>query len=100
MFLQGFFQLLCLPSLNTYCVDVMQDKGQSSVVVAGNYLTRFMFAAAGTAACLPAIEGIGIGWFSTISGLFMTATAGMVWLLTVYGEKWRQQRDAADQKTG
>lgn len=100
MFLQGFFQLLCLPSLNTYCVDVMQDKGQSSVVVAGNYLTRFMFAAAGTAACLPAIEGIGIGWFSTISGLFMTTTAGMVWLLTIYGEKWRQDRDAADQKVG
>ncbi|CAM1503251.1 Fc.00g080270.m01.CDS01 [Cosmosporella sp. VM-42] len=98
MFLQGFFQLLVLPSLNTYCVDVMQDKGQSSVVVAGNYLTRFLFAAAGTAVCLPAIEGIGIGWFSTISGLFITATACMVWLLTVYGEKWRQARDEYDLK--
>ncbi|KAF7561919.1 hypothetical protein G7046_g2209 [Stylonectria norvegica] len=93
MFLQGFAQLFCLPSLNTYCVDVMQDKGKSSVVVAGNYLTRFLFAAAGTAVCLPAIDAIGIGWFSTISGLFITVTAGLVWLLTVYGEGWRQARD-------
>ncbi|KAK7413490.1 hypothetical protein QQX98_007638 [Neonectria punicea] len=92
MFLQGFAQLFCIPSLNTYCIDVMQDKGQSSVVVAGNYLSRFLFAAAGTAVCLPAIEAIGVGWFSTISGLFISVTGFMVWLLTIHGEKWRQSR--------
>jgi MFS family permease len=27
MFLQGVAQLFCFPSLNTYCVDVMQGKG-------------------------------------------------------------------------
>lgn len=89
MFLQGFTQLLCLPSLNTYLIDVLQDKGQSSVAVAGNYLARFLFAAAGTAVCLPAIRAIGVGWFSTISGLFISVTAALVWLLTRYGEKWR-----------
>lgn len=98
MFLQGFMQLLCLPSLFTYCVDVMQDKGQSSLVVAGNYLARFLFAAAGTAVCLPAIDSIGIGWFSTISGLFVSVTAFMVWLLTMYGETWRLARDEKDRK--
>lgn len=97
MFLQAFAQLLCLPSLNTYLIDVLQDKGLSSVAVAGNYLARFMFAAAGSAVCLPAIRGIGVGWFSTISGLFISVTAVMTWLLARYGEQWRQKsgRNAA-----
>lgn len=89
MFFQGFAQLIALPSINTYLVDVFQDKGESSVAVAGNYMSRFIFAAAGTAACLPAIEAMGVGWFSTISGLFIAVTAGMVWALVKRGEKWR-----------
>ncbi|KXJ85076.1 major facilitator superfamily domain-containing protein, partial [Microdochium bolleyi] len=89
LFLQGFTQMLCLPGLNTYVVEAMQERGMSSIAVAGNYLARFMFAAAGTAACLPAIDSIGVGWFSTISGLFIVASAGLVLLLTVRGEKWR-----------
>jgi hypothetical protein len=65
--------------------------------VAGNYLTRFLFAAAGSAACLPAIEVIGVGWFSTISGLFITSTGILVYLLTRYGEKWRINTGKADE---
>ncbi|KAH7018103.1 major facilitator superfamily domain-containing protein [Microdochium trichocladiopsis] len=91
LFLQGFTQMLCLPGLNTYVVEAVQDRGMSSVAVAGNYLSRFMFAAAGTAACLPAINLIGVGWFSTISGLFIVFSAGLVFLLTVNGEKWRTE---------
>ncbi|KAL2209516.1 MFS general substrate transporter [Sarocladium strictum] len=97
MFFQGFTQLCALPSLNTYLIDVLQDKGQSSVAVAGNYLTRFLFAAAGSAACLPAIEVIGVGWFSTISGLFITSTGILVYLLTRYGETWRINTGKADE---
>lgn len=89
MFLQGFSQQLALPSINTYLVDVFQDKGESSVAVAGNYMSRFLFAAAGTAACLPAIETMGVGWFSTLSGLFISVTAVMVWALVKRGESWR-----------
>jgi MFS family permease len=96
MFLQAFAQLFCLPSLNTYLIDVFQDKGKSSVAVAGNYLSRFMFAAAGTASCLPAIRAIDVGWFSTISALFIAFTAGLVWLLTRYGEQWRIRQGQKD----
>jgi len=92
LFLQGFTQMLALPGLNTFVVEAMQDRGMSSVAVAGNYLARFMFAAAGTAACLPAINAIGVGWFSTISGLFIVVSAGLVLLLTTNGEKWRTER--------
>lgn len=91
MFIQGVAQLFCFPSLNTYCVDVMQSKGQGGVVIAGNYMIRYMFAALGSAICLPAVEAIGVGWFSTISALFLVVSAVMVWTVTVWGEKWRHE---------
>jgi hypothetical protein len=73
MFLQGVGQLLCFPSLNTYCLDVIPDQGAE--VIAGNYMARYLFAALGTAVVLPAVEAIGVGWFSTISAGFMVAAA-------------------------
>jgi multidrug resistance protein len=93
MFLQGVAQLFCFPSLNTYCVDVMQSTGRSAEVVAGNYMIRYAFAAAGSAACLPAIEAIGVGWFSTISSIFLVVSAVSLWALTVWGEGWRKAVD-------
>ena len=89
MFVQGVAQLLCFPSLNTYCLDVMQSKGRSAEVVAGNYMIRYFFAAVGSAVCLPAVEKIGVGWFSTISSGFLIISTGMVVLTTLCGEKWR-----------
>ena len=93
MFFQGVAQLFCFPSLNTYFLDVMQSKGRSSETVAGNYMIRYIFAAAGSAVCLPAIEKIGVGWFSTISTCFMLFATGLVILTTIYGEKWRNKVD-------
>lgn len=89
MFLQGVAQLICFPSLNTYCVDVMQKR--SSETVAGNYVMRYVFAAAGTAASLPTIERIGVGWFSTISAAFLVAAGGALWVTAEHGSKWRER---------
>ncbi|CAK4029969.1 Quinidine resistance 3 [Lecanosticta acicola] len=91
MFVQGVAQLFCFPSLNTYCLDVMQAR--SSEVVAGNYFMRYLFGAAGSAAVLPIVEAIGVGWFSTISALFVAAGAAGTWLVTVYGRSWREAID-------
>ncbi|KIX03293.1 uncharacterized protein Z518_06845 [Rhinocladiella mackenziei CBS 650.93] len=93
MFAQGVAQLFCFPSLNTYCLDVMQAKGRSAEVVAGNYMIRYVFAAAGSAVCLPAIEKIGVGWFSTISTGFLIVSAASVWATTAWGEAWRHAVD-------
>lgn len=93
MFVQGVAQLFCFPSLNTYCLDVMQSKGRSAEVVAGNYMVRYLFGAAGSAAVLPAIEKIGVGWFSTLSCAFLIFSTGLVFLTTVYGERWRRKID-------
>ncbi|KAH7046703.1 major facilitator superfamily domain-containing protein [Macrophomina phaseolina] len=92
MFLQGVAQLFCFPSLNTYCLDVMQAR--SAEVVAGNYVFRYVFAALGSALCLPAIEKIGVGGFSTISAGFLVTAMGLTWLTTRYGREWRDGVDA------
>lgn len=98
MFVQGVAQLFCFPSLNTYCLDVMQAKGRSAEVMAGNYMIRYLFAAAGSAVCLPAIEKIGVGWFSTISSLFLVLSAVSLWATTVWGEGWRRRVDQGKEK--
>jgi MFS family permease len=92
MFLQGVAQLFCFPSLNTYCLDVMQS--QSSEVIAGNYMIRYIFAAAGSATVLPAVEAIGVGWFSTISALFMIVSTLATAATVKWGRGWRDAIDA------
>jgi hypothetical protein len=107
MFLQGVAQLFCFPSLNTYCLDVMQGRSAEVVgkslhvpfihtrltVIAGNYFMRYMFAAAGSAACLPAVRAIGVGWFSTISALFLVAGSAATYVTALYGKTWRDSID-------
>jgi hypothetical protein len=87
MFLQGVAQLFCFPSLNTYCLDVMQSR--SSEVVAGNYFVRYLFGAAGSAAVLPIVEAVGVGWFSTISAAFVVLGALGTWAVAIWGTGWR-----------
>ena len=61
--------------------------------VAGNYFMRYMFAAAGSAACLPAVRAIGVGWFSTISAFFLMAGAAATYVTALYGKSWRMAID-------
>lgn len=89
MFIQGVAQLFCFPSLNTYCLDVMQNR--SAEVVAGNYVFRYAFGCIGTAVCLPAIEKIGVGGFSSISAGFLIVSAGGTWAVTKWGKEWREE---------
>jgi len=63
-------------------------------VLAGNYMVRYLFAAAGSAACLPAVRKIGIGWFSTISALFMVVAAVATYATALHGRQWREAVDA------
>lgn len=92
MFVQGVAQLFCFPSLNTYCLDVMQER--SSEVVAGNYMIRYLFSALGTAFVLPAVEAMGVGWFSTISCGFLIFGALVTYSAILWGKKWRDDLDA------
>jgi hypothetical protein len=99
MFIQGFTQLMIFPALNTYCLGKLYYllfvsmllsfliyitevfPSLSVEVLGGNYLIRYLFAAAGSSLALPAIGGIGIGWFCTISAAFIVLTCGGVLLV-------------------
>lgn len=91
MFLQGISQLFCFPSLNTYCLDVMQSS--SAEVIAGNYMIRYLFGALGSAVVLPAVEKIGVGWFSTISAGFLVVSSLATWAAVLWGSGWRDNVD-------
>jgi membrane protein implicated in regulation of membrane protease activity len=89
MFLQGIAQLFCFPSLNTYCLDVMQNDGAE--VIAGSYMIRYLFAAIGSATVLPAVERIGVGWFSTISAAFLALSSLATLAAILWGQSWRNR---------
>ena len=57
-------------------------------------MVRYAFAAAGTAVCLPAIEKIGVGWFSTISAGFLVVATLAVYATTIWGRTWADKVDA------
>jgi hypothetical protein len=76
----------CFPSLNTYCLDVVRSKGRWAEVVAGNHMVRDLFEAAGSAAVLPAVEKIGVLWFSTMSCDLLMFSAELVLMTTIFGE--------------
>ncbi|TGJ88753.1 hypothetical protein E0Z10_g118 [Xylaria hypoxylon] len=92
LFLQGLAQLFCFPSLNTYCLDVMSGRGAE--VIAGNYAIRYLFGCLATAVVLPAIDSIGVGWFSTISAFFLLGGTVCTYLSIRYGKQWRDNIDA------
>ena len=91
MFLQAVAQLLGFPALNTYGIDVA--RGNSAEMVAGSYLIRYSIAAVGSAVCNTAIDGMGVGWFSTLSAGMLMVSAGFVWVVAIWGEGWRENVD-------
>ncbi|KAL8376436.1 hypothetical protein RB595_007499 [Gaeumannomyces hyphopodioides] len=91
LFLQAVAQLFGFPSLNTYCLDVMQTR--AAEVVAGNYVFRYMFACLGTAVALPAIGAVGVGWFCTISSAFLVLSTLGLCATIRWGEGWRESQD-------
>jgi hypothetical protein len=56
-------------------------------------MVRYLFAALGTATVLPAIEAIGVGWFSTISAGFLALGALMVVANVHWGHAARDRID-------
>ncbi|TQN68055.1 Dityrosine transporter 1 [Colletotrichum shisoi] len=91
MFVQGLAQMVCFPCLNSYCLDVFRDR--AAEVMAGNYFIRYTFAAIGTAVVLPGIDGIGVGWFSTVSALFVAFSSAAVCCIVIFGTE-RNNKDA------
>ena len=58
-----------------------------------SYLSRYLFAALGSATVLPAVEHIGVGWFSTVSAGFLVLSALMTGSAVKWGKGWRDEID-------
>lgn len=58
-------------------------------------MVRYAVAAIGTAACSPAIDSIGLGWFSVITAIIVAGSAFWVGVTIVYGRRWRERVDRA-----
>jgi hypothetical protein len=92
MFVQGVAQLFCFPSYNTYCLDVMP--GQGAEVAATNFFARYLVGCAASAVVLPAVEAVGIGWFSTISAAYLVVSALATMAAIRWGKAWRERTQA------
>ncbi|CAJ0539963.1 Ff.00g073140.m01.CDS01 [Fusarium sp. VM40] len=92
MFVQGVAQLFCFPSYNTYCLDVMP--GQGAEVAATNFFARYLVGCLASAVVLPAVEVIGIGWFTTISAMFLFLSALATMATVQWGKGWRERTQA------
>jgi hypothetical protein len=47
-----------------------------------------------SAVVLPAINKIGVGWFSTISAIFLVLATVLTYITAVFGKSWREKIDA------
>jgi hypothetical protein len=57
-------------------------------------MIRYLFAALGSATVLPAVEKIGVGWFSTISAAFLVTSSLATAAAVKWGRGWREGVDA------
>jgi uncharacterized membrane protein len=57
-------------------------------------MIRYFFGAIGTAVVLPAVEKIGVGWFSTISAVFLVVSTVAVYVNIRFGRGWRDKIDS------
>lgn len=56
-------------------------------------MVRYAFGAIGSAVVLPAVESVGVGWFSTISAALLVAGAVGIWACVRWGAGWREKAD-------
>lgn len=68
--------------------------GRAGTVTASNNLLRCLLGAGATAATVPMIDGVGIGWAMTIFGLLNTVFMPLLWYIMREGPKWRERRAA------
>jgi hypothetical protein len=59
---------------------------------------RYFFGALASAVVLPAIDHIGVGWFSTISAGFLVVSTILVYITILFGRTWRDKIDARKTK--
>ncbi|CZR52649.1 related to MFS multidrug transporter [Phialocephala subalpina] len=89
-FVLGWAATSIISVVNTFLVDIFPKKSASAT--ASLNLVRCLMGAGGTAAVLPVVNAIGIGWTFTLLAGIMVLTLGLVWCQMKWGAKWRKKR--------
>ncbi|KAF7558354.1 hypothetical protein G7046_g5792 [Stylonectria norvegica] len=77
---------------NALLVDI--HPGQAGTATAANNLTRCLLGAGASAAIVPLINAIGVGWaFTVVGGLFVVFSPSLLALM-MWGSKWRHELKA------
>lgn len=90
MFINGFSQTMCFPSINSYCVDSMPHMAGDSI--SNSYFMRFLFTSVASGSVLPQVEAIGLGWSATINALLIWLGFACCIFLIMHGKKLRMKR--------
>jgi predicted MFS family arabinose efflux permease len=77
--------------ITTFLVDVFPDRSASAVAALN--LTRCLIGAGGTAAVVPIVDAIGIGWTFTLVTGVMVLSSALVVVQMRYGARWRRKRE-------
>ncbi|KKK20329.1 putative MFS multidrug resistance transporter [Aspergillus rambellii] len=94
-FFFGIGSMLIFSMVTTMLTEFMPEK--SSEGVALNNFMRNIFSCVGSFVTAPIIEAIGNGWLFTILGLVAFASSSAIFVMKVYGPRWRQSMDGIKQ---
>lgn len=89
-FLMALFLTAVYNSMNLLLVDLYPES--PSTASAANNLTRCLMAAGGSAVIEPMIHAMGVGWAYTFVGLLSAVLSPMLYVVTRYGPRWREER--------
>ncbi|KAK1974966.1 major facilitator superfamily domain-containing protein [Colletotrichum cereale] len=85
----GFCASASLNCIQALMIDI--NPGQVGTVVASNSLLRCFLGAGATAATVPLINGVGIGWAMTVFGGLNALFMPMLWYIMRMGPEWRRK---------
>ncbi|SPO03582.1 related to dityrosine transporter [Cephalotrichum gorgonifer] len=92
MFFVGVSNSGGVSGLSTLVVDTHQDS--PATAQAANNLFRCLVSAGATAVAVPLVDRIGMGWTSVFIGGVWIAFSPCLWLVMIYGARWRRDKRA------
>lgn len=95
-FFVGLSATSVISATTTYMVDVFPKQGASATAALN--LVRCLMAAGGTAAALPIVNAIGVGWTFTLVVGLMLGSLGLVVVQLQYGVKRRRRRERREKE--
>ncbi|OHE90790.1 major facilitator superfamily transporter [Colletotrichum orchidophilum] len=88
LFLFGVGMIGFNNTTNTLIIDI--HPGKAGTATAANNFTRCLLGAAATAAIIPMINGMGVGWAFTLLALLYIVFSPALLAIMYWGVKWRQ----------